>query len=439
MKDTMHIVFLCGGSGTRLWPLSNEIRSKLFLEILPSPHGERESMIGRVYRQLTASGLQESAIFVTSQEQSHLIARYAGSQPPLIIEPFRRGTFAATALTAAYLIAHKMAELDDIICITPADMFVGEDYFSRFKLLPKILKAAKADLALLGTKPTTPSVQYGYIVPDLNKGKTSLEYFNVSSFLEKPDVGRAKVLMGQKALWNCGVFAFPLQIILSYMEKINLPTDYEELLSIYENLPIRSFDNEVAERITNSIVLPYTGEWSDLGSWASLTEQLDVKVIGRGEISGESSNTHLVNELPYSIHVIDVPDIIVAASLEGVLISKKSSANKIKELRSDITISPKYNETSWGSYQVIDCSQDEQNSNINTSKMTVLPHHHIAPQIQHGSHKVWTILTGTGEMVLDNNLYHVRSGDVYTIPVGSQYSLTAIDKLELMEVQFGSQ
>lgn len=435
----MHIVFLCGGSGTRLWPLSNEIRSKLFLEILPSPQGERESMIGRVCRQLTASGLQESAIFVTNQEQAHLVTCYAGSGLPLIIEPFKRGTFAATALAAAYLLAHSMAEPDDIICITPADMFVGEDYFSRFKLLPKILRDAKADLALLGTKPTNPSEQYGYILPDQNKSKVSLEYYKVSSFLEKPETGRAKVLMGQNALWNCGVFAFPLQFILSYMEQINMPTDYEELLSIYESLPIRSFDNEVAERITNSVVLPYAGEWSDLGSWASLTEQLDVKVIGRGEISGESSNTHLVNELPYPIHVIDVPDIIVAASPDGVLISKKSSANKIKELRSTLTKSPKYNETSWGCYQVIDCSQDEQISNIITFKMTVLPHHRIAPQMQQGRHKVWTILTGTGEMVLDNNLYHVRSGDVFTIPVGSQYSLTAMDKLELIEVQFGSQ
>lgn len=437
MKDSMHIVFLCGGSGTRLWPLSNEIRSKLFLEILPSPHGERESMIGRVTRQLTEAGLQESALFVTNQQQAHLITRYGGSGLPLIIEPFKRGTFAATALAAAYLLAYDMAELDDIICITPADMFVGEDYFSRFKLLPTILRDAKADLALLGTKPTHPSEQYGYVLPDQDKSITSLEYYYVSSFLEKPDATRAKILMGQNALWNCGVYAFSLQFILSYMEQINMPTEYEELRSIYESLPIKSFDKEVAEQPMNSVVLPYVGEWSDLGSWASLTEQLDGKVIGRGEISGESANTYLVNELPYPIHVIDIPDIIVAASPDGILISKKSSANKIKELMREVTKSPKYNETSWGNYQVIDCSQVDDCISTITLKMTVFPYRHIDSQMKLGSHKVWTILRGNGEMLLDDKLHHVRRGDVFTIAAGSKYSMTAgYERIELLEVLF---
>lgn len=331
MPKPIRIVFLCGGSGKRLWPLSNEVRSKLFLEILPSPQGERESMIGRVCRQLTASGLRESASFVTSQEQAHLITRYTEGQLPLIIEPCKRGTFTAIALAAVYLHTYRLAELDDIITITPADMFAGEDYFNQFKLLPSILSDSRAELALLGTKPTHPSEQYGYILPELSENVGSLEYSKVSSFLEKPDVEKAQALIEQGALWNCGVFAFPLKLILTYMEQINMPTDYETLLAVYESLPIRSFDEEVAERITNSVVLPYAGEWSDLGNWATLTDHLDSTVIGQGKIWGLSSDTHIVNELPIPIHVIDIPDIIVAASPDGILISKKSSANRIKK------------------------------------------------------------------------------------------------------------
>ncbi|MEK4510021.1 sugar phosphate nucleotidyltransferase [Paenibacillus sp. FSL K6-2524] len=332
MTKPIRIVFLCGGSGTRLWPLSNEIRSKLFLEILPSPQGERESMIGRVCRQLTASGLWESASFVTSQEQAHLITRYTEGQLPLIIEPCKRGTFTATALAAVYLHTYRLAELDDIITITPADMFAGEDYFNQFKLLTSILRDSGADLALLGTKPSHPSEQYGYILPELSGNLGSLEYSKVSSFIEKPDVDTAQTLIEQSALWNCGVFAFPLKLILTYMEQINMPTDYESLMAVYESLPVRSFDQEVAERISNSVVLPYEGEWSDLGSWAALTDHLDSSIIGQGKIWGLSPDTHIVNELPFPVHVIDVPDIIVAASPDGILISKKSSASKIKKI-----------------------------------------------------------------------------------------------------------
>lgn len=111
-----------------------------------------------------------------------------------------------------------------------------------------------------------------------------------------------------------------------------MPTDYESLMAVYESLPVRSFDQEVAERISNSVVLPYEGEWSDLGSWAALTDHLDSSIIGQGKIWGLSPDTHIVNELPFPVHVIDVPDIIVAASPDGILISKKSSASKIKKI-----------------------------------------------------------------------------------------------------------
>ena len=124
----MHIVLLCGGAGKRLWPLSNELRSKLFVDILPSPEGGRESMISRVCRQLGSSGLMDSTLIISHQDQTDITTRHTKGKIPVIGEPFKRGTFTAAALATLYLKSSGAAEPDEVICITPADVFADEDF-----------------------------------------------------------------------------------------------------------------------------------------------------------------------------------------------------------------------------------------------------------------------------------------------------------------------
>lgn len=278
-----HTILLCGGSGQRLWPLSGEIRSKMFLDLLPAPDGGTESMLGRVCRQLTQAGLGGSALFVTHKDQQALVGRYTGSAYPVIGEPYKRGTFTAAALGVLHLYTTGKAKPEDTIGVAPADMFADDDFFQLFHQFAGVLTASGAELALLGTRPAHPSDQYGYIVPG---EAASGGYAPVISFEEKPGRTRAEELIGRQALWNCGVFAFRLSFMLSQLAQMGLPAEVDAFTCLYAGLPVRSFDKEIAERCSRAVVLKHEGRWGDLGSWSALSEELQQPVTGQGGIWG---------------------------------------------------------------------------------------------------------------------------------------------------------
>lgn len=325
----MHTILLCGGSGQRLWPLSGSIRSKMFLPLLPAPDGGTESMIGRVCRQLGQAGLDQSLLLVAHQEQVDLTRRYTGSKYPVVGEPYKRGTFTAAALGALHLLAAGKAQPEDIICIAPADMFANDDFFAQFHQFEAVLAASQAELLLLGTRPAYPSEQYGYIVP---AQEDAGGYAPVLSFAEKPDTATALELMREQALWNCGVFAARLSFLLEHLERLGLPAEPAALTARYPDLPVRSFDKEVAEHCTNAVVVSHVGEWSDLGSWDTLADRLPSQVIGAGGLWGECGNSQLINELEVPLHVIGVSGIVAIACPEGILIASRKEANLIKDI-----------------------------------------------------------------------------------------------------------
>lgn len=204
----MKLVLLSGGSGKRLWPLSNDTRSKQFLKVLQSSQDQKQSMVQRVWSQLGAVGLSDSSIIATSKMQRDMIHSQVGMDVPLIIEPERRDTFPAIALASAYLASIEKAHSDEIIVVLPVDPYVEDGFFEKVKELEKVLIETSADLALIGVKPTYPSSKYGYIVP--NSEANSNEYITVNHFTEKPSEEKAQTLIDLNALWNCGVFAFKL-------------------------------------------------------------------------------------------------------------------------------------------------------------------------------------------------------------------------------------
>ncbi|AET61282.1 mannose-1-phosphate guanylyltransferase [Paenibacillus terrae HPL-003] len=435
----MHIVLLCGGAGKRLWPLSNDIRSKLFLRLLPAPDGQQESMLSRVYRQLTIAELDSSTLLLAHRSQVNLAFRHTEGRLPVLGEPAKRGTFTAAALAAAHFHARGVG-LDEIVCIAPADMFAGNDFFHSVAALPSLLLDSGADLAMLGTRPTHPSDQYGYIIPDrggIRKGNIS--YASVARFTEKPDRTGAQQLISQGALWNCGIYAFKLRYMLACMERSDLPLNDKALCAMYDSLPVRSFDEEIAERAERAVVLPYEGEWRDIGSWQALSEQLGNRVIGRGQISGPAHGTHIVNELPYPLHVIGVEDIIAAASPDGILIAAKSHANAIKEKLGTLQLRPMHGETAWGSYRVLDEFDHRSLDDILAIRLTVLPDHRLNGQCHGSGLKVWTIVSGRGEVMLNGERFAAASGSVFRIQVDTYHTIHAdLDRpLELIEVRLG--
>lgn len=403
----------------------------MFLKLLPAPDGGTESMIGRVCRQLDHCGLGESALFVTHMDQIALTRRYTRNGYHVIGEPAKRGTFTAAALGALHLYSAGKAKPEDTLIIAPADMYADEGFFQLFHQFADILADSGAELVLLGTRPTHPSDQFGYIVPGTGN---SSAYSPVISFEEKPDVPRAEELIREHALWNCGVFATSLRFMLSQLEQMGLPAEFTAFAELYPGLPVRSFDKEVAEKSSKAVVLRHDGEWRDLGSWDSLTGQLSSSVIGEGGIWGDCSQTHIVNELNIPLHVIGVPGIVAIGSPEGILIAGKKEANAIKEILRDIADEPYYGETKWGSFTVLDRTINDSGV-ILTLKLSLLPQQDMPKRPCRHTSKSWMILSGHGEVVLNGLAVAARAGDIFTIARGEHHGIKASDTMELIELR----
>ncbi len=432
----MNLVLLSGGSGKRLWPLSNDARSKQFLKLLANEKGEPESMVQRVWRQLEGAGLNGSAVIATGKAQLDLIKSQIGEEAPVIVEPERRDTFPAIALAASYLYTVKQAQPDETVVVLPVDPYVEGDFFTAVKKLGDVLEAREAELALLGVTPAFPSVKYGYIVPFPDEAGE--EVMKVSHFREKPNEELAEKLIADGALWNCGVFAFKLEYIISLLREMGLPLGYEELLARYGDLPKISFDYQVVEKARRIVVKKYEGAWKDLGTWNTLTEEMASPLLGKGFISEDCRNTHLVNELDIPVTVLGVRDLVVAASPDGILICDKKSSPRVKDYAAKIEQRPMYEERRWGWYRVLDYVKYEEGIEVLTKRIGITAGKNLSYQVHYKRGEVWTIIRGEGEFACDGAIMQVKAGDVLHIPVRTEHGIKAISDLELIEVQTGS-
>jgi mannose-1-phosphate guanylyltransferase len=299
------------------------------------------------------------------------------------------------------------------------------------------LKTSQADIALIGVQPTYPSSKYGYIVPETST-ETS-DYHFVDRFVEKPEENLAKNLINDGALWNCGVFSFKLGYIMNLLEQMGLPTNYDELLDQYEDLPKISFDYQVVEKAENIIVLPYDGYWKDLGTWNTLTEEMASGLIGKGVISSECENTHLINELDIPVAVMGLSNLVVAASPDGILVSDKDASPRIKEVVAKFVNRPMYEERRWGWYKVLDHSKFDDGNEVLTKRIGIKAGKNLSYQFHHQRSEVWTIVKGEGVLVLNGKLSVVKPGDVIQIGKGDHHALKAVTELEFIEVQSGSE
>ncbi|MCI1575010.1 MAG: cupin domain-containing protein [Weizmannia coagulans] len=429
----MKLVLLSGGSGKRLWPLSNDTRSKQFLKVLGSKNNDKQSMVQRVWGQINSAGLSDQAIIATSKIQREMIQTQVGANVPIIIEPERRDTFPAIALATTYLYSVQGLSKDETVVILPVDPYVDNAFFEKFKEIEAVLYESKADLALIGVKPTYPSSKYGYIVPKEKKEA----YITVSHFTEKPSEEKAAILIEKNALWNCGVFAFKLGYIIELLIEKGLSVQYDELLMHYSTLPKISFDYEVVEKANKIVALPYDGYWKDLGTWNTLTEEMATLQIGKGIISQESVNTHLVNELDIPVVVHGVKDVVVAASPDGILVTDKASSPGIKDFINQFNQPPMYEERIWGWSRTLDYAKYEDGREMVTKRIHIIKNKNSTYHYHNLRDEVWTIVKGEAEIALDDMLTRVKSGDIVHLPAGKKHGIRATTDLEFIEIQTG--
>lgn len=327
----MNIILLSGGSGKRLWPLSNDIRSKQFLQVLEAPDGRKESMIQRVVRQIRATGHADSIVVATGAAQKDYVRAQLGRSIDIVTEPCRRDTFPAIALSCSYLASQGTPD-DEPVIVMPCDTYADDTYFETVCRMADAVKGADAQLVLMGIKPTYPSEKFGYIVPvEGAEADPQTGAMPVQRFTEKPNVATAERLIDGGALWNGGVFAFRLGYLMRIVEKYMPGKDFSQIHAEYDKLPKISFDYEVVEKARAVAVVPYSGEWRDLGTWNTLTEKLPSKTEGTARLEN-CENTHVVNELGIPVIGLGLKDLVIVISPDGILVSDKSSSERLKDL-----------------------------------------------------------------------------------------------------------
>lgn len=438
MDKKLNIILLSGGSGKRLWPLSNDIRSKQFIKIFKKPlstdgimnnHDDLyESMVQRVYRQIKSVDSNANITIATSKSQVSSIHNQLGNDVGICVEPCRRDTFPAIALAVAYLHDVKGVSEDEAVVVCPVDPYVEQDYFETILKLWQLAQANTANLTLMGIDPSYPSEKYGYIMP-VTKDKLS----KVSEFKEKPDKDTAQKYIDEGGLWNGGVFAFKLKYVLDKAHELIDFTDYVDLYEKYDSLKKISFDYAVVEHERDIAVLRFSGEWKDLGTWNTLTEAMEEKAVGDVTFNEKCSNVHAINELGVPILVMGLKDAVITASPEGILVSDKEQSSFIKPYVDAIDQQVMFAEKSWGSYRVIDIEESSM-----TVKVTLNPGHMMNYHSHEKRDEVWTVISGTGKTIVDGMEQLIKPGDVITMAAGCKHMVMADTELQLIEVQLGT-
>ena len=423
----MNIVLLSGGSGKRLWPLSNDVRSTQFIKIFRTEDGNYESMVQRVCRQIRKADPSASVTIATSKTQVSSIHNQLGEGVDISVEPCRRDTFPAIALAASYLADVKGIDPREVVVVCPVDPYVEDDYFEALKKLEKLAAEGNSNLVLMGIEPTYPSEKYGYIIPESGEKIAS-----VSTFKEKPDARTAAEYIQKGALWNGGVFAFQLQFVLDKAHELMDFTDYHDLFARYDTLRSISFDYAVVEKEEKIQVMRFTGQWKDLGTWNTLTEAMEENSVGDAIMNETCENVHVINELNVPVLAMGLHDVVISASPEGILVSDKEQSSYIKPFVDRLDQQVMFAEKSWGSFRVMDVEEESL-----TIKVTLKAGHRMNYHSHRNRDEVWVVTSGAGRTIVDGMEQEVKAGDVITMQAGCRHTIIAESELKLVEVQLG--
>ncbi len=424
----MYILLLSGGSGKRLWPLSNDLSSKQFLRILEDRQGQKQSMMERVFLQLQEAGLSERTVITTTEAQLDAIEHQLGQDVAVICEPSRRDTFPAIMLATSYLA--EIVDPTETIVIMPVDPYVDTSFFETFTLLDEAVHAHPDALHLMGVEPLHPTPKYGYIIPE-----NADPMARVKKFQEKPTTAVAEQLIQEGALWNCGVFACQLSFLMKQLTAQDVPTGYRDLLVAYDSLEKTSFDYAVVEKTESIYVHRYDGYWKDLGTWNTLTEEMPSVLHGNARLL-KSTNTHIVNELQVPVLGIGLKDLIVSVSPDGVLVSSKEETPHLKEYLVDQDLPPQFEWKRWGYATILHQQLLDDGRYAVTRRLHIKADQKISHHYHEHTDSTWSILKGKAEAIIDGERQLLEAPAVVHIPQGVPHTLKTIDDLIMIEVKY---
>ena len=228
------------------------------------------------------------------------------------------------------------------------------------------------------------------------------------------------------------MFAYKLKYVMERAHELIDFTDYQDLYEKYETLTKISFDYAVVEHEKKIQVQRFAGQWKDLGTWNTLTEAMEEKIVGKGVMNEACSDVHILNEMDVPVLAMGLHDVVICASPEGILVSDKEQSSFIKPFVDKFEQQIMFAEKSWGSYRVMDVENKSM-----TIKVTLNPGHRMNYHSHENRDEVWVILDGTGRTIVDGYEQTVKAGDVITMSAGCRHTVIAETELKIIEVQLG--
>lgn len=460
--QTIIPVILCGGSGTRLWPLSRSGFPKQFLCLT----GE-ESLFQQAARRLSELGSTDIAIsapIILGNEEHRFLAleqlRETGIElGAALLEPVGRNT--APALTLAALAATEQGD-DPILVVVPADQTVENDHAFIAALRLAIREAAVGAIAILGIAPDRPETGYGYI-----KASVSPEsHFAVENFVEKPDVSTAQHYLDEgNYYWNAGIFVLKASVWMAALQRFR--SDIADAVRAAWNnrsidkkfirpgrhefaaIPAESIDYAVMERCPGSEfpirMVPLAAGWSDLGAWDAVWKVLPKDDAGNaclGDVLTTDTRNTLVHASGRLVSLVGVEDLVVIETADAVLIANRSRSQEVKDIveqlradnRDEHTMHRKVHRP-WGWYDSID-----EGSRFRVKRILVKPKASLSLQKHHHRAEHWVVVKGTAEVTCGDKTVLLSENQSTYIPLGEIHRLAnpGTIPLEIIEVQSGS-
>jgi mannose-1-phosphate guanylyltransferase / mannose-6-phosphate isomerase len=448
-------VIICGGVGTRLWPVSRESMPKQFVPLIG-----QETTFRQVLARVADRELFARPIVITSADFRFVAAeqlREGGIEADIVLEPMRRDSGPAVAVSAVLAMQRSR---DALALVLAADHVIRKPDNFREACREAAAVAAEGRIVTFGIEPTSPATNYGYIRPGVNLNGASVRA--VEAFVEKPDAGTAASYVAARYLWNSGNFLFHASTMLSEIERLEpamadaakaavdgLTRDLDFLRldgDAFSRAPKKSIDYAVMERTKLAAVVPADLGWSDIGSWSTVWDVLEHDHAGNAvegpAVMLESRNSLVRTEASMLTTVIGLDDVIVVSTTDAVLVAARAKAEQVKSLVEELktrnhraAVEHRRMYRPWGYYQDMDAAE-----RYRVKRIVVKPGCKLSLQKHFHRCEHWVVVKGTAEVTLGDDVRSVHENESVYIPIGGLHRLANPGKipLELIEVQVGS-
>jgi mannose-1-phosphate guanylyltransferase/mannose-6-phosphate isomerase len=442
----MRSIILCGGSGTRLWPLSRKNYPKQFLKLYND-----HSLLQETYLRMREI-MPSKNIFVLTNEDNYFNAlNQIGevdnkfSKKNIIVEPASLNTAPAIAYAVKHLMEREKINHDEPLVFLPSDHFIGNKK-NFLKIIRKALLKVGNHIGTIGLVPKSPETSYGYI----KKGEKVGDYFKVSEFKEKPDKKTAeKYLASEKYLWNAGIYLFNAKTFVQELEK-HAPEIYKFFIKKWDIsikefslMPSISIDFAISEKTDKAIVFSGDFDWSDIGSFDSLAEMLEKNgQKNHKHVGVDSKNIFVHSSSDKLVTTIGVDDLVIVENNDSILIQKRGKGEDVKKLVEHLKKN-NFREVEhniivhrpWGKYEIL-----IDYPGYKVKKITVYPKSKLSLQLHKCRSEHWVVVKGNAKATKGSENILLKKNESVFIPVKTKHCLENLGKtdLEIIEVQVGN-